>query len=344
MPRIVLELTNRCNLRCGHCYDERHASTSDLPIRLLEAVLWEAASCGIDHIAFSGGEPTLHREFRAIVERVAAAGYTFSFVSNGVRFPGLSGFLAQHRRSFRGVTFSLDGADEATHDALRGHGSFRQVMRGASAAFFAKFAFTFNCVLTRDNVHQIEPLVALAARLGSRGVRFGHLMVTSDNARAGLALSPAERREAEARIWSLRKVAPVFVTMAPGYFSEAPFFPCGPLELEEYHIDHRGNLTLCCHLSGYDGPNSGSDVIANLNEVSLTEACQRFRDRVTVYLADKQERVRNGTLTEVDHFPCWYCMKYTGKVPQTTGAAGWDQPATPNPRRLHVVVASHRPA
>ena len=87
MSRIVIELTNRCNLRCGHCYDERHAGTGDLGIEIIEKILREARACGIDHLSFTGGEPTLHRQFPEIVRRVGEAAYTFSFVTNGSTFP-----------------------------------------------------------------------------------------------------------------------------------------------------------------------------------------------------------------------------------------------------------------
>ena len=100
-------------------------------------------------------------------------------------------------------------------------------------------------------------MVSLAERLGSGGVRFGHLMPTYDTAARGLDLSPQERRDVEAEIWGLQKSAAVPVGMAPGYFSESPFFPCAPLELKEFNLDYRGNLTLCCHLSGYSGSKSG---------------------------------------------------------------------------------------
>ena len=119
----------------------------------------------------------------------------------------------------------------------------------------------------------------------------------------------------EAEIWQLQKSAPVFVGMAPGYFSDSPFFPCAPLELKEFNLDYRGNLTLCCQLSGYSGGTPGTDAMGNLHEVSLAEACGRFRQRVATYLADKQERVRRGEFSELDHFPCWYCVKYLDKVP-----------------------------
>jgi MoaA/NifB/PqqE/SkfB family radical SAM enzyme len=169
-------------------------------------------------------------------------------------------------------------------------------------------------VLTARNRHEIAEMIELAAKLGSRAVRFGHLMPTAETALRGLDLSPNERRETEAEIWKLRKEAPVAVGMAPGYFSPAPFFPCGPLELEEFNLDYRGNLSLCCHLSGYSGPGGGSDFIGSLQEISFVEACNRFAARVATYLADKQARVSRGEFGELDHFPCWYCVKYLGKV------------------------------
>jgi MoaA/NifB/PqqE/SkfB family radical SAM enzyme len=209
----------------------------------------------------------------------------------------------------------LDGAREATHDRLRGQGSYRQVLRAASICVVKDLPFTFNMVLTTQNRAEVGEMVCLARRLGGRGVRFGHLMPTPETALRRLDLSPAERREVEAEIWALQRSRSLPVGMAPGYFSESPFFPCGPLELKEFNLDYRGNLTLCCQLSGYPGGRTDSDRMGNLHEVSLAEACDRFRRRVATYLADKQERVRKGEFGELDHFPCWYCVRYLDKVP-----------------------------
>jgi MoaA/NifB/PqqE/SkfB family radical SAM enzyme len=314
MARLVIELTNRCNLRCQHCFDERHAASGDLSLEIVEKVVQEGRDCGIDHLAFTGGEPTLHRQFPEIISRVCDAGYAFSFVSNGTNFTRVYPLLLLQRRWFAGVTFSLDGACEETHDRLRGQGSYRSVMQAASVCVLKDLPFTFNMVLTAQNRHEAGDMVRLAKSLGSGGVRFGHLMNTPETAIRGLDLSPQERREVEAEIWRLQKSTEVPVGMAPGYFSESPFFPCAPLELKEFNLDYRGNLTLCCHLSGYAGVNEESDVMGNLHKVSLTEACARFRRRVAVYLADKRERVNRGEFGELDHFPCWYCVKYLGKV------------------------------
>jgi len=314
LPRIVIELTNRCNLTCGHCFDERHAATGDLPIGIMEKVLREGKGCGIEQVSFTGGEPTIHARFGEVIARTAEAGYQFSFVSNGASFPRLYPLLLKYRLSFAGVTFSLDGAREQTHDQLRGKGSFRQVIRAASICMFKELPFSLNMVLTAQNRNEIGEMVVLAEQLGSAGVRFGHLMPTPETALRKLDVSPKERREIESEIRGLKQSASIPVGMAPGYFSEALFFPCGPLELEEYNLDYKGNLTLCCQLSGNSGQNDSTDVIANLNEVSMTEACERFHLRVATYLADKRDKIKTGTFSTLDHFPCWYCLKYLGKT------------------------------
>jgi MoaA/NifB/PqqE/SkfB family radical SAM enzyme len=289
----------------------------------------------------------VHRQFAEIIQRVGAAGYTFSLVSNGLNFPQVYPLLRCYWQWCTGITFSLDGAHEATHDRLRGPGSYRRVMRAASICVMTALPFTFNMVLTAQNCREVPEMVDLATRLGSRGVRFGHLMPTPETAWRGLDLAPDERHEVEAVIWRLQSQARVPVGMAAGYFSATPFFPCAPLELEEYNLDYRGNLTLCCQLSGHAGSNASTDVLGNLHHMRLAEAVGQFHQRVATYLADKQARVEHGTLSELEHFPCWYCLKYLGKTawlshfPQHAWA---EAPRHTGAERSHAHGGSTRPS
>lgn len=316
MRRIVMELTDRCNLRCRHCFQQRHAGTGDLPLAIAEGVLRDAPACGVSHVSFTGGEPTLHREFVRIVDRCVQANCSFSFVSNGSTFRRVYRALIERRSWFSGVTFSLDGARERTHDELRGDGSYRQVMRAVSICNFTGLPFTLNMVVTRHNRLEVNTLVDLAQSLGSRGVRFGFLMPGDGVDTAALALHGNEMRAVEAEIGILRQTASIPVVMAPGHYSESPFFPCGPLELEELNIDWRGRVTLCCQVSGYWGGADRPDVIADLHHMSLSDADAMFKRRVARYLADKRARVDRGEFRDVDHFPCAYCVDYLGNTHQ----------------------------
>ena len=97
MARIVIELTNRCNLSCQHCFTGRHGGSDDLPVSILEKVLAEAHDLGFDDITFTGGDPTLHRQFSQVLNLTSQAGYRFGFVTNGWNFAVVYPILRPYR-------------------------------------------------------------------------------------------------------------------------------------------------------------------------------------------------------------------------------------------------------
>ena len=132
MPGILIELTNHCNRSCKHCLDGRHGADGFLKVDIIEKVLQSAHSHGYKDISFTGGEPALHPGFIEIITTVCEAGYNFGFVTNGWNFIEIYEKLRPYRDRLTGITFSLDGAREETHDRIRGKGSYRRVMQAMS--------------------------------------------------------------------------------------------------------------------------------------------------------------------------------------------------------------------
>jgi MoaA/NifB/PqqE/SkfB family radical SAM enzyme len=313
MARVVIELTNRCNLSCHHCFSGRHGGQDDLPLTILDRVLAEARLVGFDEISFTGGDPTVHPQFAEVIRRTAGAGYQFGLVTNGWNFAWKYPDVLRHRARLRIVTFSVDGATQSTHDALRGSGSFRRVLQAISICVVKQIPFTINMVVTARNRHEVARMTELAAKLGSRGLRYGHLMPAPLTTAQGCDLTPNERREVELEIRELQRQSTLPIAMAPGYHT-ASLFPCGPLQIQELNIDCRGNLTKCCHLSGH-GPRSGQDdVIGNLAHLTFTEAYQQLTSENERFRAAKEARFAAGRLQDTDFFPCWYCSIHYGKV------------------------------
>ncbi len=306
MGRIVVELTDRCNLRCGHCIDARHGGHGELPLSLVDRLLDQAKPNGFDELSFTGGEPTLHRQFFEILAHAANAGYTFGFVSNGWSFPKVYARLLPFRDHLTAITFSLDGARESTHDDLRGRGSYRRVLQALSVCVATGLPFSLNMVVTRCNSGELAALVELGAALGAYGVRFGPLMPGGDPT---LALGESQRRAAQAAIEDLQKSAPIPVGLAPG-FETPDLFPCAPLHMQEMNLDWRGNITKCCHLSGYD--RTGADVAGNLHVDSFGVALERLREANARFVRHKQARQVAGDLSPSDYAPCLYCHKHIG--------------------------------
>lgn len=308
MGRIVVELTNRCNLRCRHCIEGRHGGRGELSLSSFVRLLREAKNLGFKELVFSGGEPTLHRAFFHMIALSAGAGYAFGFVTNGWTFPRIYGRLLPFRDQLTAVTFSLDGATAATHDALRGKDSFRRVLQSASVCVAAGLPFTFDMVVTRDNREHIGSLIELGASVGANGVRFGTLMPGSDPT---LYLTLEERRATHAAIQALREKAPIPITLSPGYDTKE-LLPCSPLNLEEINLDWRANVTKCSRLSGYT--EHGPDVAGNLQRDTLSTALERLRIANEGFIRDKRVLHGGGGLRGSEHAPCVYCCKYFNKI------------------------------
>lgn len=319
MSRIVLELTNRCNLRCRHCVYRRHGGHDDFPLDLLDSLLAQAKSQGFDELAFTGGEPTLHPQFFEILDRTVAAGYRWGMVSNGWTFPKRYRQLLPFRDALTGLTFSLDGARRSTHDGLRGPGSYRRLLQAMSVCMAVDLPFTLNMVITRYNQTEVEALVELAARLGAGGLRFGPLMPGGD---PDLELTLQERRAVEQRILALQRTAPLPVALAPGYYT-TELFPCAPLNGDECNIDWQGNVSFCCHLSGYG---RGRDGVGRLATLSFAEALSRLRRLRERLRLEKATRSAGGDFRDEDYFPCLYCYRHFGKTTPTTSTVPLEFP------------------
>jgi hypothetical protein len=311
MIKLVVELTDRCNLSCGHCPSGRHGGRGELDPGLFTRLLTEAPGCGIDLVGFTGGEPTLHSRFADLVRCTAEAGLDFGLNTNGWSLPKHLDALLVHRDRLRMITFSLDGAREATHDALRGRGSYRRVLQAASVCILRELPFSFNMSLTRANRTEAAEMIGLAAGLGALGVRFGHLMSDPNPAAAELELGPDERKALDAELRELQAQSAFPVGLAPGGWSQ-DLAPCDPLHAREVNIDWRGRLGLCCHLSGFTGQEQAA--AADLNQVSLSEALAALTGLRDDLMDEKRRRHANGHWHDDDQFACWYCAKRFGAV------------------------------
>src|ERR1039458_5650440 len=83
---LWLELTNRCNLECVHCYADsspqgKHGTLSaDRQAELLS----DARSLGCERVQFIGGEPTLNRALPFLIAEADRLGFEFIEVSTNL--------------------------------------------------------------------------------------------------------------------------------------------------------------------------------------------------------------------------------------------------------------------
>jgi MoaA/NifB/PqqE/SkfB family radical SAM enzyme len=336
--QIALHLTDRCQLDCKHCLRDPGKKPLDLPLDLIESVLDQAASFhGTRHVSLTGGEPTLHPRFLEVIDAIAARGMTWHMVTNGGSFGWLMGAVARdpvRRRALEHVYFSIDGADEATHDRIRGEGSFRQVMSACSLAALHGVPFMLQLVVNALNKHQIETVGVLAAELGAKRVSFCMLQPTGTPHDEGLKLSAAEWHAVNDRLDRLTSILKIEVRTPEGWPQKQPFHVCDVFQSIQLNVDVQGRLNLCCQHAGIpqsDSPPSGeSDVVADLRETSLADAHERLLGVIHRAQVAKLAQMKAGAFGEWDVFGCNWCLKHFGK-PHWSGDAV-EGPAAERPR------------
>src|SRR2546423_1294527 len=209
--RLIVELTNICNLHCAYCLRDEdalyHTPANYFPVELLRRVIREAREAvGVKHIMFTGGETTLHPRFGEVLEAVRVEGLTCGFVTNGWHFERIWPAVKANRDAVTNVAFSLDGPTLEAHDRWRGEGSFVRLVRAFARCQIAAMPFVVKVGLRKDTLPQLEQIAIFAARMGAAALSFGHVMPTSGVLEDELALSPVERTEAEQEIAVLARV------------------------------------------------------------------------------------------------------------------------------------------
>jgi MoaA/NifB/PqqE/SkfB family radical SAM enzyme len=323
--RLTVELTNVCNLHCSYCLRDEDALHHDpatyLPVDLFARVIRDARDAmGIEHVMFTGGEPTLHREFGKILGAVAALSLKCSFITNGWHFERVWPMVSEHRTTVTHVSFSLDGVTREAHDRWRGSGSFDRVIRAVSRCWAGRFPFNLKVGIRRDTVPQLEAFALFAARMGAGGISFAHLMPTSAGVADASALTLEERAAAEREIAQLARMFKIRISIDVGYYNTSLAAPCSALSGVSANINYRGQLSLCCNLSGFRGGQGPADIIANLDREPFGGALERLREVAAVQSAARINALTmlaaEGKVADLaTGSPCLHCLNTLGKTP-----------------------------
>jgi radical SAM protein with 4Fe4S-binding SPASM domain len=133
-PLVVWNATNRCNLRCQHCYIEaeddfyRHELTTEEAKRFIE----DLARMQVPVLLFSGGEPLLRPDIMELGRLAHRSGLRPVLSTNGTL---ITADVAKEIKEagFQYVGISIDGLP-ATHDRFRRkEGAFEQAIKGIRA-------------------------------------------------------------------------------------------------------------------------------------------------------------------------------------------------------------------
>ncbi|MBU7020020.1 MAG: radical SAM protein [Theionarchaea archaeon] len=175
------QITEKCNLRCAHCYDDdsitSEASTDEL-IMILNRFLETTEKWSVTPIVpLSGGEPLLSPSFWPLLDHIEEYGndreILTSVLSNGTL---VDRELAERLSTYRTLDFvqiSLDGATSKTHEKARGKGTFEKSLQAVSALRDAGIPTHIHYVVHRQNYEEAFEMTDFVRELGG-----GCLLIT----------------------------------------------------------------------------------------------------------------------------------------------------------------------
>ncbi|MFN2398043.1 MAG: radical SAM protein [Gemmatimonadaceae bacterium] len=312
MPRrafdIGFELTNLCNLHCTHCIRGSHQSVIDrLELALIRDILDQAQELFDPlEVVFTGGEPLAADLFAPVVAELAGRHISYRFVTNGWLVPRHLPLFIEFPPRFARV--SLSGGNAATHDAMRGKGSFRHALLGAAVLMSRHIRVDFSMVVTCESRDELLECLMLSERMGVAELHFILPQPTPESAANKSDLSPAEWKQIASQVYDLSRTSSVTVKLDYGSHMPLPMrLKCATLETRQLYVDARARAIFCCQLARYG---TGEEpVIGDLRTESLASVIARAESSYGEFSAETSRRHLAGQWDDLDDFPCMSCAR-----------------------------------
>ncbi len=252
---IFFHILTRCNLRCRHCYinPDQHGR-HDLPLATIRA--WLAAFNPSDkqaNVIFLGGEPTLHPELPDAIQAARELGYhSVTIDTNGYLFNHILEKVTPDQVDV--ISFSLDGANAATNDRIRGQGSYKACLEGVARARAAGFSTSLIYTVSNLNLDELEQMPPLLEKIGIEHffIQVIGLRGPWADTRSRKAAGPRPQ-QVRADLWleTIPRVAAntasrgITVTYPKVYLEADEPFECAGLVAENYFIFPNGRVYRC---------------------------------------------------------------------------------------------------
>ena len=168
----TIELTDRCNLSCLHCYINQPAGDqvirqNELSTAAVKAIIGQITDAGCLYLLFTGGEPLLRPDFPEIYRYAKQHGLLISLFTNATLLDDKIADLFVDMSIYT-IEVSLYGATRETYEAVTQQpGSFDRCINGIKRLKSRGIPVGLKSVLLRTNAHELNAMKTLADEFGA---------------------------------------------------------------------------------------------------------------------------------------------------------------------------------
>lgn len=166
MKRLEIHISYSCKNNCIFCSEKKRLQKfKDYHINFGEIInlLSEKRQLGFNHVNFTGGEPTLYKNFKELLIQTKNLGYRIYIGSNGINWAN-EDTCQQLLPLIDELSFSLHGPDSKTHNSLtQNPKSFSMLMKACKnineyIEEHKKPYWFCNVLVTKNNLDKIDEI------------------------------------------------------------------------------------------------------------------------------------------------------------------------------------------
>lgn len=159
LKSVQFELSKKCNLRCVHCYIPDYSTKEDLRLSEILDLIEECANLGVINFDITGGEPFINKDINKILYYINKYGMKTTIFTNGTI---LTDRILETLRNvnIEKLKISIDGYDSASHDMVRGKGSYERTMTNIKKLLENGIRVEINTVLHKKNIAFSKKIIA----------------------------------------------------------------------------------------------------------------------------------------------------------------------------------------
>jgi len=154
MPQLTnlhIEITNRCNERCIHCYIPHKRRTGYIDSDLFYDVLEQCININVLHLTLTGGEPLLHMDFCDFLKKCREYNFSINVLSNLTLLDDAI-IKEMKQNPLLSVQASLYSMNPDIHDKItKLKGSFERTKNGILKIIDNHIPIQISCPIMKQN-------------------------------------------------------------------------------------------------------------------------------------------------------------------------------------------------
>ncbi len=164
--RIFMEITDKCNLNCKHCYGGfANKNNNFIDVETIDTIINEATKLGVYEFDITGGEPLLYSNLEKVLSKLYDAGMLVSIFTNLTVFNDTH-FEIFNKYCVKKIITSIDSCYKNIHDDFRGcNGCFDKTMKNIKKLKKSKIELSINTMIGNHNIDYIDEMVTFLKSL-----------------------------------------------------------------------------------------------------------------------------------------------------------------------------------